>query len=211
VGGIALSGGLQAAWQRRVDWRNVAWFGIPGIAATYAGAWLSRDVPGAVQLVIFAAVMLVAAMFMARSGSTPTRDTPDSPAAERHPFRIVADGLLVGLMTGFVGIGGGFLIVPALVLLGGVPIHLATGTSLWIIAANAFTGFLKHRGVIDRLGLELDVPVILSFVAVGAAGSFAGRALAGRLPQQLLRRVFAVFLVLIALLILWREVPRVGS
>ena len=114
----------------------------------------------------------------------------------------------VGILTGFVGVGGGFLIVPALVLLGGLPMYVAVGTSLIVIALKSFTGFVKYLDVLETLGLSLDWTVLAVISAVGIAGSFAGRLIASRVPQARLRQLFAVFLVAIGLLILWQSLPK---
>jgi len=203
VGAIALVGALQNAAGGRVDWRSVAWFGLPGMAGTYAGAWLSGYVGGAVQLVVFAVVMLAAAVMMFR------RSTYQAPANARRPLaRVVADGFAVGALTGFVGVGGGFLILPALVLLGGLGMHVAIGTSLAIIALNAFTGFAKHLHLLASQGQGLDWAVLGTFVLLGAAGSVVGSHFANKVPQATLRRLFALFLVLMAALILYESAPR---
>jgi uncharacterized membrane protein YfcA len=203
VGTIALVGALQNAAQGRVDWRSVAWFGLPGMAGTYAGAWLSGFVHGAVQLTVFALVMLAASVTMFR------RADYAPPAGRTRPVgKVVVDGLAVGVLTGFVGVGGGFLILPALVLLGGLGMHVAIGTSLAIIALNAFTGFAKHLHLLSLQGDSLDWRVLAAITALGAAGSVAGNRFAGRVPQATLRRVFAVFLVLMAVFILYESGPR---
>lgn len=183
VGGIALLGAIPYAMKRLVDWRNVLFFGLPGMGGTYLGAWLSRFASGEVQLLTFALVILLAAYFMARP--TPLRaGKPEG----RKGWKIVLDGLAVG-------VGGGFLIVPALVLLGGLPMHLAVGTSLLIIALKSFAGFYKYLHLLPELGLAVNYGVALLFVGVGTLGSFLGSRLAVRLPQGGLRRGFALFLV----------------
>jgi len=203
VGAIALVGALQNAARGRVDWRSVAWFGLPGMVGTYAGAWLSGYVHGAVQLTVFALVMLAAAVMMFR------RARYEPAAGSRRPLaKVVADGLAVGALTGFVGVGGGFLILPALVLLGGLGMHIAIGTSLAIIALNAFTGFAKHLHLLSLQGVSLDWKVLGTIALIGAAGSVAGSHFAARIPQAALRRVFAVFLVAMALFILYESGPR---
>lgn len=204
VGGIALAAVLPYAWQRKVDWRSVAWFGVPGMAGTWGGAWLAQFVTGGVQLAVFALVMLAAAWSMFRgAGSAPPTDA----APARAAWRIVADGLAVGALTGFVGVGGGFLIVPALVLLGGLPMPLAIGSSLAIIALKSAAGFWKYLDVLARDGLALDWGVIGAFIAIGAVGSLLGNRIATRLPQAALKRGFAAFLVAMAAFILWRTLP----
>ena len=202
VGGVALAGALPWTLRRSVDWRSVIWFGLPGLLGTSLGAALSKWVPGAVQLFLFALVMLLAAVMMLRP--TPALRAEGRP---RSRALIVLDGLGVGALTGLVGVGGGFLILPALVLLGGLSMHRAIGTSLWIIALKSFSGFAAYLGVLGSAGLALDYRLIALFTAVGAAGSLAGQQLAHRLPQALLRRLFAVFLVLMGLFIVARTLP----
>lgn len=202
VGAIAAVGGLQYAWRRRVDWRSVAAFGVPAMAGTWGGAWLGGLVPGGVQLAVFAGVMLVAAGLMVRPPIAPR------PAGySRSLVKVMADGAGVGVLTGFVGVGGGFLIVPALVLLGGLEMSLAIGTSLVIIALKSFTGLWKYLQVLSDLGLALDWPVLLLMAAVGVAGSVAGRVIGQRVPQERLKKAFAAFVVVIAVLILANSLP----
>ena len=203
VGAIASIGALQNVARGQIDWRSVLWFGLPGMAGTYAGALLSGHVSGAVQLAVFAVVMLAASVMMfRRSGYQPTG------GAARPVAKVVADGLAVGLMTGFVGVGGGFLILPALVLLGGLTMHVALGTSLAIISLNAFTGFFKHLHLLSAQELSLDWKVLGTFVLLGAVGSLVGGSFANRVPQATLRRAFAVFLMLMAVFILYESGPR---
>lgn len=202
VGLIAASAALPYAVHRQVDWRNVVRFGGPGMIGAWLGATLAHWVPGAVQLALFAAVMLVAAWRML-AGSPPGRGD-DRP----RPVAVVAGGFGVGALSGLVGIGGGFLIVPALVLLAGVPMASAVGTSLAVIALNAFTGFAKYLGVLERQSLELDWPVLLVVAGVGVIGSLAGHRLGRRLPQATLRRAFGVFLVAMGLYIAVDAGPR---
>ena len=130
VGTIALAGSLQYLRARLIDWRNVAIFGIPGMVGTYLGAFLAAYVSGIVQLTLFAVVMLLASYLMLR----PIELEHLSDSEPRHPWKIAIDGLVVGVITGLVGVGGGFLIVPALVLLGRMQMHRAVATSLVIIA-----------------------------------------------------------------------------
>jgi uncharacterized membrane protein YfcA len=107
-----------------------------------------------------------------------------------------------------VGVGGGFLIVPALVILGGLPMRLAVGTSLLIIAAKSFAGFAKYVDVLSDAGLHVNWNVILLFTAIGIAGSYAGEKVGGHVRQDQLRRIFAFFLVLMGGFILWQELPK---
>ncbi len=115
----------------------------------------------------------------------------------------------MGVLTGLVGVGGGFLIVPALVLLGGLTMHRAVATSLVIIALKSFSGFWKYLEVLDSLSLELDWKVIGIVTGLGIGGSFIGNRMATRIPQARLRKIFGTFLIIMAAYILYRSVPDV--
>jgi uncharacterized membrane protein YfcA len=119
-------------------------------------------------------------------------------ARETHRVAVMAGGLGVGALSGVVGVGGGFLIVPALVLLAGVPLAQAVGTSLVVISLNALAGFARYQGVLEAKGIELDYPTLLAIAAIGVLGSLAGHRLGRRLPQATLRRVFGTALLLLA-------------
>ncbi len=202
VGLIAAAAAVPYALGRQVDWRNVLWFGLPGMAGAWAGATLAAWVPGPLQLALFAAVMLLAAWRMLRGGPVEAV----RPAPRR--LAVVAGGAGVGALSGLVGVGGGFLIVPALVLLARVPMAQAVGTSLVVISLNAVTGFARYRGVLARESLELDWTVLLAVAGVGILGSLAGHRLGRRLPQAILRRVFGGFLVAMGLYIAVDVAPR---
>src|SRR5210317_981478 len=186
VGSIALAGGLQFLRAGFIQWRSVLTFGVPGMLGTYLGAFLAAYVSGVMQLALFALVMLVAAYFMLRP-----LDLQHADATPRATWKIASDGLIVGIITGLVGVGGGFLIVPALVLLGGLGMHQAVATSLIIIALKSFSGFYKYLDVLEKQSLELDWNTLLLVTGLGIAGSFAGSRLARRLPQDKLKRWFA--------------------
>jgi uncharacterized membrane protein YfcA len=228
VGAISLVGAIPYARAGRIDWLNVWFFGIPGMAGTYGGAWLATFVSGAVQLVLFALVMLLAAGLMFRSSFR--RDargetdgiaveplpaggmTPGHPpkGSRKHPlWQIVLEGSAVGVLTGLVGVGGGFLIVPALVLLGGLPMRLAVGTSLVVIGLKSLSGFYKYLHVLNELQLAVDWTTIGLFSLIGMIGTLIGESLNQRLDQQWLKRLFAVFLLAMGIFVLIREFPRV--
>ena len=204
VGAISLVAALPYARSRLVDYRSILFFGVPGMAGAYLGASLSQFVSGATQLAVFAALMLVAGVFMLR----PFEEHGDAEVVHRNVLKIALEGLTVGVVTGFVGVGGGFLIVPALVLLGGLPMHRAIGTSLFIIALKSFTGFYKYLDVLDGLGLRLDWNVVGTFTLLGILGGFAGKAVSTKLPQQLLKRSFAVFLFVVGAFIVAQSLPE---
>jgi uncharacterized membrane protein YfcA len=202
VGSIALAGGLQFLRAGFIRWRSVLMFGIPGMAGTYLGAALAAYVPGVLQLALFALVMLAASWFMLRP-----IDLEHADRRERAAWKIAVDGLVVGVITGLVGVGGGFLIVPALVLLGGLTMHHAVATSLVIIALKSYSGFWKYLDVLEQQSLELDWNTLLIVTALGVAGSFAGSKLARRLPQDKLKRGFGWFLIVMGFYILARSAP----
>lgn len=205
VGGIALAAALPYARSRQIDWRSVMLFGLPGMAGTYGGAWLAKWVAGEIQLVLFACVMLLAAWMMFR---TPKRHQTNEDGAEPHrqaAWKIIGEGLAVGVLTGLVGVGGGFLIVPALVILGRLPMRLAVGTSLVVISLKSFSGFFKYLDVLDTLHLAVNWETIGLFVVVGVVGSLLGKLISGRINPVALRRGFAGFLVVMGVFVLTME------
>jgi uncharacterized membrane protein YfcA len=146
-------------------------------------------------LLLFAALMLVVSVLMLR----PSRRTE---AAGRHahranPTMTVLSGLAVGVLTGFLGVGGGFLVVPALVLYAGLPMHLAVGTSLLVIAINSAAGFVGHLG---EGQLHLGLTAACTLTAIG--GVYVGERLAGRIPAAGLRRLFAIFVLAVAIVLI---------
>jgi len=204
VGTIALAGSLQFLRAKLIDWRNVAIFGIPGMGGTYLGAFLAAYISGIVQLSLFAVVMLLASYLMLR----PVDLEHVSNSEPRVAWKIAIDGFFVGIITGLVGVGGGFLIVPALVLLGGLPMHRAVATSLVIIALKSYSGFYKYLDVLDEQGMLLDWNTLLIVTGLGIAGSFAGASVANRLPQDTLKKWFGYFLIVMGLYILARSLPE---
>ena len=203
VGNIALAGSLQYLRAKLIDWHNVFVFGVPGMAGTYLGAVIAAFVPGIMQLAFFALVMLLASYMMLR----PVELT-DKPHEPRETWKIAIDGLIVGVITGLVGVGGGFLIVPALVLLGGMAIHAAVATSLVIIALKSYSGFYKYIDVLEQQNLELDWTTLMIVTALGVLGSYAGAKIANRMPQDKLKKGFGYFLILMGLYILGRSAPE---
>jgi len=118
---------------------------------------------------------------------------------------IVLEGLVVGAITGFVGVGGGFLIVPALLIFGKLPMRLAIGTSLVIISMKSAIGFAKYQHYLGEHGLSVDWPTIGLFIAIGLGGCFVGQRLNAKLNQRVLKQVFAVFLILIGSFVIMKE------
>jgi uncharacterized membrane protein YfcA len=228
VGLIAAIGALPYAKRGLVSWTTVLLFGVPGMAGSYVGALAAKSIPGHVQLMLFAVLMLAAALSMLRPSQTaaaPASDVPDPcaappPASVSAPVSasdaqawtqsrvVIVQGFGVGTMTGLVGVGGGFLVIPALVLVVGLPMHVAVGTSLSIIALNSATGFYKHAQMLAAEGLQLHHAIIGSFAAAGIVGSLTGSAICQYIPQQQLRRIFAVFVLVLGGFLLLKNLGR---
>lgn len=200
VAGISFVAAVPYARRRDIDWRSVVRFGIPGVIGTFGGAWLARFVSARVQIEMLALVMVAAAVLLLR-----TKRDVELPRREHATWLIALEGLAVGVLTGLVGVGGGFLIVPALVLLGGLPIRRAVGTSLVIITLKSVVGFAKYVDVLGDLGLAVDWRVLALFTAFGIGGSLLGGRLSTRIPQPLLQRIFSVLLIFVGCGILWNH------
>ncbi len=196
VGATALVGALLHGRRGAVAWRTGALFASSGIATAYLGSRLTRMVPPPVLLLIFAALMLVVAGVML------VRKDPGPDALPHRASlpRSVFSGLGVGFLTGFLGVGGGFLIVPALVLFGGLTMKDAIGTSLFVIAVNCAAGLLGH---ITEGALDARLTLLVTALAVG--GALVGTALSHRVHPAGLRRIFAWFVVAVALFLIARN------
>lgn len=199
VGLNAVSGASFHSRHGTLRWRIALLFGGAGMVTSYLAASLSRQLPELLLMALFAVLMLVIGGIMI------ARRPPQERADGRHaPWALVlAGGAGVGLLTGFLGVGGGFLIVPALVMLVGLPIKEAVATSLAVIALNSLAGLLGHLG-----GAQLDVALIAVFGAAGIAGTFAGAQLARRVPASRLQQSFAVFVIGLAVFLLYDNVGK---
>lgn len=202
VGVVAFVGGIPYAAKRLTRWPHVLLFGLPGMAGSYIGAALAAFIPVAVQLALFAVMMLAA-------GGMLLRPPHEDVSGTQSMWKLGLYGAGVGVATGVVGVGGGFLIVPALTLLGGLPMHNAVASSLWIIALNAASGFAKYLPVLEALGLEVQWSLVGLFSVLGISGSLVGNLIGTRLPQATLRRSFAYFLFAMGGFILWQNLLRV--
>lgn len=195
VGGAALVGVLQHLRARNVNLRVATFFGLAAMVGAYGGALVARALSGQTQFVILAVVMLAAAISMFRNAQLPEQ----SLVAPRKRLLLLV-GVLAGSLTGLVGVGGGFLLVPALVVFAGVPMRQAVGSSLFVIVLNTAAGYAGYHGVVD-----VPWDLVGWFALYTAIGILAGTALVRHLPQQTLKRAFAVLLVAVAGLILWQN------
>lgn len=205
VGATALVAALSHVRGRFVSFRTAAIFGPAAMLGAYFGAYLATRIQGRVQLIGFAAVLLISAVLMLRSARKADPALPAGGGAPRIDARaaalLVILGLGVGVLTAIIGVGGGFIIVPALVLLASLPMRLAVGTSLVIIALNAFSGFVGYLNT-----TVIDWPLVGTFIALAAAGTVAGSYWSQRVPQARLKQLFAYVLIAVALYVLYRTI-----
>ncbi|MBZ4402229.1 sulfite exporter TauE/SafE family protein [Myxococcus sp. AS-1-15] len=196
VVGVTSLVGAASHWRKgNVRFRAALLFALVAMAGTYGGARLSALLSGATQLLLFAAVMLVSAFFMFRNGR---RDAASAPSPHKAPVPVmVLAALGVGGLTGLVGVGGGFLIVPALVLLVGLPMKQAVGTSLLVIALNSLVGFAGYLGHVEVPWGALGV-----FTAIAVAGILTGTWASHFVSQATLKTAFSGLLVVMGVFIL---------
>lgn len=209
VGAVSLLGVIPH-WQRgQIDFQKAFIFGAATMLGAYAGARIANlpFVSGTFQLLLFAAMMLLAAGFMIRrTAATPESEPPESLALYPKPvckycwLWLLTEGLGVGVLTGLVGVGGGFAIVPALVLLGKTPMKQAVGTSLLIIACNAVAGFLGYMGRVP-----LDWGLMGTFTLAASLGIFGGAYLSQFVEPRQLQKGFGYFLIAVSSFILFQN------
>lgn len=192
VGVNALIGGTLAWRTGRTQIKTALPFGLAGVITAYVGARLSHFIPGDILLIAFSCLLLIIARVMFQGSAT----QPDTTSHVRPLWHVFLIGAGVGLVTGILGVGGGFLIVPAMVLLVGLPMAEAVGTSLIVIAINSTASMLGH------LDTALDWMLIV-WILLGAVPSiiFSSR-LSPHIPQRQLRQAFAVFVAIIAVFML---------
>lgn len=215
VGVTSVIGSISYSRHSLVDVRTAIIFGLPSIVAVFlTRAYLVPAIPQEVLrlgdliinrsmmlMLLFAILMLVASISMIR----PTTKSPKSPQSalthRKYPYiLILIEGLVVGSLTGLVGAGGGFLIIPALVILGRLPMKQAIGTSLVIISAKSLLGFLGESGLRD-----LDWGFLLSVTAFAILGIFLGMKLSHRIDGARLKPAFGWFVFIMGIYIILKE------
>lgn len=192
VGANSLMGASFHGTQGTLNWRIALTFGWVGMLTAFLASGFSKLLPPAVLLIAFAVLMLIIGVFLLTR-----KETVETNISEKPLWVTLASGATVGLLTGVLGVGGGFLIVPALVVLVGLPMQMAVGTSLVVITMNSIAGLLGH--INDGSFQPL---LILVFTVSGLAGTFAGSRLAKYLPAKKLQSVFAFFVILLAIFLL---------
>lgn len=187
VGTTSIFGLVLHARAGNVEWRTGALFAGFAMGGAYAGGLLAAVVPAWLLLALFTLLMVATGAAMLRGGGRAAKPPRTGPL----PIGLVAaEGLVVGAVTGLVGAGGGFLVVPALVLLGGLPMPRAVGTSLLVIALKSFAGYAGYAGHVS-----LDLGLAGAVIGAALVGTFIGFGLTRKLEPARLRRAFAWFVL----------------
>ena len=196
VGTTSLIALIPHARRGNVHWRTGAIFALTAMFGGFLGGLAAEWFSGTTLLLLFAAMMVVTALAMLKGrGEVAVKES------ESVSFGLVVlEGLGVGAATGLVGAGGGFLVVPALVLLGGMEMHRAIGTSLLVIALKSFAAFGGHAAHV-----EIDLQLVAMVTSAAVLGSFVGSKLSHALPAEQLRKAFAGFVLMMAAYVVWRE------
>lgn len=212
VGTTSITALLPHARGGRVRWKTGLLFGATSMVGAYLAGMVAHHVPATVLLLAFGAMMLITAVAMMRGGrksadpAASEHEAPEGRVSDLPIAKIVLEGLAVGAVTGLVGAGGGFLVVPALVLLGKLPMRVAVGTSLLVIAMKSLAAF---AGYVETVSIDWGLAAVITVAAI--FGSFLGGVVAGRVPQDLLRRGFAWFVVVMSGFVLSQEIPRAAG
>ncbi len=217
VGSTALVGGLFYLKKGEVDLKTGFIFAVPSFIGVYlARAFIVPNLPdpaftlGSLAfpkplliMLVFAILMLAASVSMIRVKKENAKGAALSPASR---FLLIAlEGLLVGAVTGFVGAGGGFLIIPALVVLVGLPMRIAVGTSLFIIATKSLIGFV---GDLQQKNQHMDWQLLFSISAIAIAGLFIGMAVSKKVSEKGLKKGFGYFVLMMGAFILIDQIRR---
>lgn len=212
VGTTSLVGAGRNLQKKNVDIKTAVVFAIPAFIAVYlTRRFLIPAIPAELFtvgdfvltkdigiMVFFAIIMLLASYSMIRDKRKPN-DGDEGPTAFNFPL-IILEGSVVGVLTGIVGAGGGFLIIPALVLMARLPMKKAVGTSLLIIAVKSLIGFIG-----DVQNLELDWSFLAVFTALSVVGIFIGIYLSKFIPGEKLKKGFGWFVLLMGIYIIYKE------
>jgi uncharacterized membrane protein YfcA len=190
---------IQHARRGNVKWRCAAVFAAFGVAGAAVGAHIGKAVDGRALILAFAAIMVIVGLAMLRPKAA--GGDPEVQIDRRIAGRLAAIGLVTGMVSGFFGIGGGFLIVPGIMLGSGMPMLYAIGSSLFAVGSFGLTTAVSYAAS----GL-IDWPVAGIFIAGGLLGGLGGTRLAVRAAayKGLLNRIFAAMIFAVAAYIVWR-------
>lgn len=199
VGATSAVSAVSHARNGRVKWRTGLVFGVAGMAGAFGGGLLGGHIPGTVLMIAFALMMVATslAMIRGRKGRAAQVHDGDLPLG-----KVILEGLVVGLVTGLVGAGGGFLVVPALALMGGLSMPVAVGTSLVVIALKSFAGLGGYLTTVS-----LDWALVSGVTVAAILGSLVGSRLAGKIPENALRKGFGLFVLAMGVFVLVQELP----
>ena len=197
IGLTALGSLIQHARRGNVEWITGLTFALTAMIGAYGGGRIAQAFDGKTLLLLFVGMMATTAVAMFRGPS----QHENRRTGVTSPTFVIIEGLVVGAATGLVGAGGGFLVVPALVLLGGMPMHRAIGTSLFVIVLKSFSALAGHTA---HVTIDVELAASVSLSALG--GSMLGTRLAAGASPERLRRIFSVFVMGMALYIVAREV-----
>ncbi|WP_127083858.1 sulfite exporter TauE/SafE family protein [Dulcicalothrix desertica] len=204
VGTVSILGLIPHWRAKNVNLKTAFIFGSATMLGSFVGAKIATlpVITETLQMMLFAIAMVFAAVFMIRRSSKAVAVNEKlafypKPVCKYCWLWLMSEGLGVGILTGLVGVGGGFAIVPALVLLGNVPMKQAIGTSLLIIVLNSVAGFLGYVGHVS-----LNWSLILSFIVAASAGTIPGAYLTQFIPAQKLQKTFGYFLLGVAAVVL---------
>lgn len=206
VGMSALVGFITHWRQGTVTLRIAAAFGALAMIGAFGGARIARFVPARLQLALFAIFALTAAVLMLRDSLRAPTSSTGNDAVEHHPHFSTMLGVQavgVGILTALIGAGGGFLIVPALVLMGDVPVRCAIGSSLLIIAMNASSAVAGYIGQVP-----FDWQLVGWFTSVAAVGAILGTRVMRRLPTARIKQAFAIMILVLGGYLVIRGVAR---
>jgi len=202
VGGTSLVGAGLHHRAGNVDLRVAALFAVSGILGAYYGARLMYLLTPPALLLTFAGLMtLVALRLLVTAEAAGAREAQAPPL---NVAKLLPTGLVVGVLTGFLGVGGGFLIVPALALFGGLGMRSAVGTSLVVIAVNCAAGLAGH---LQHSAFDLRLTALVTLIAV--AGAVAGTRVSQAAHPVMLRRIFAWFVLAVAAFLVYRNLPGI--
>lgn len=188
---ISLFSSINNYKQQLIDWKSLNRFIMPSLIGSYIGAVLGAYVSNNVQLIVFSLVMLIAGIKMLKPVKTESKPVSN--------LIIVTVGLLIGIITGFVGVGGGFLIVPAFIILLNLPLKNAVATSLVLIFANSSIAFCQYFYVFSVNSIQLNWILISTFSGFGILGSYLGQILSNKLNTNIILKIFAWVLVILSL------------
>ena len=204
VGCTSLIATISHARKKRVCWKTGAIFGGAGMLGAFIGGRLSAFIPGAVLLVLFAIIMLTASFSMLRARKPSNNETMIENEAfcplTLPIFAILFDGFILGMITGLVGVGGGFLLVPALGHFANLPMHAAIGTSLFIIVLQTGAALL---GYMNHMQVDINLTAIVTICAI--LGSFLGSSLTSYISSYYLKKSFGVFVFILGCFLLYKE------